>query len=67
MDDELKKLLPGLTLTVEQAGHALGIGRDAAYTAAKRDDIPTLKIGGAIRVPAALVRQMLDLGRGEAA
>jgi hypothetical protein len=67
MDDELKKLLSGLTLTVEQAGHALGIGRDAAYAAAKRGDNPTLKIGAAIRVPAAPVRQMLDPGRGEAA
>ncbi len=67
MDDELQTLLSGLTLTVEQAGRALGIGRNAAYAAAKRGDIPTLKIGGAIRVPAAALRRMLSIERGEAA
>jgi excisionase family DNA binding protein len=67
MDAELQRLLSGLTLTVEQAGRALGIGRNAAYAAVKRGDIPTLKIGGAIRVPAAPLRRMLGLGHGEAA
>jgi excisionase family DNA binding protein len=61
MDTELKKLLSGLTLTVEQAGRALGIGRNAAYAAAKRGDIPTVRIGGAIRVPTAPIRRMLGL------
>lgn len=66
MDADLKKALSGLTLTVEQAGRALGIGRNAAYAAAKRGDIPTVKIGGAIRVPTAPVRRMLGLEDGAA-
>ncbi len=67
MNSEVKVLLAGLTVTVEQAGRALGIGRNAAYAAAKRGDIPALKIGGAIRVPTAALRRMLGLDRDEAA
>jgi hypothetical protein len=59
MDDELKKALSGLTVKVETAGRALGLGRNATYAAAKRGDIPTANIGGAIRVPTAPLRRML--------
>ncbi len=61
MDDELKTLLSSYTLTVEQAGRALGIGRNAAYAAARRGDLPTIRIGGAIRVLAAPLRRMLGI------
>lgn len=61
MDDRLKQALKGLTISVETAGQALGIGRNAAYAAAKRGDIPTLRIGRNIRVPTAPIRRMLGL------
>ncbi len=61
MDDKLREALAGLTVKVEVAGQALGVGRNAAYAAAKRGDIPTIRIGGAIRVPTAPLRKMLGL------
>lgn len=39
------------TLTVPEAGRLLGIGRDAAYAAAERGEIPTLRLGRRIVVP----------------
>lgn len=40
-----------LTMTVPEAGEALGIGRSAAYAAADRGDIPTLRLGRRVVVP----------------
>jgi hypothetical protein len=41
-----------LTLSVPEAGSLIyGIGRDAAYAAANRGDIPTLTVGRSLRVP----------------
>jgi len=48
------------TLTVMEAAKALGLGRNAAYEAAKRGDIPTIKIGGRILVPVAAFERMLQ-------
>jgi excisionase family DNA binding protein len=39
------------TITVEDAAQLLGIGRSAAYEAARRGDIPTLRIGRRVLVP----------------
>ena len=49
------------TVTVEQAGAALGIGRASAYEAARRGDIPTIRIGRRLVVPTAALRRMLGL------
>jgi excisionase family DNA binding protein len=49
------------TLTVEEAASALGIGRSAAYEAARRGEIPTLSIGRRLLVPTAALYRMLDL------
>jgi excisionase family DNA binding protein len=46
------------TLTVEEAGRVLGIGRNAAYEACARGDIPSIRIGKRILVPR---RQLLEL------
>lgn len=48
-------------MTVEQAGVFLGIGRHAAYEAAKAGRIPTLKFGRKLVVPTAALRQILGL------
>jgi len=36
-----------------------GIGRDAAYAAAKRGEIPTLRLGRTLRVPVAKLLELL--------
>jgi excisionase family DNA binding protein len=46
------------TITVPEAGQLLGIGRDAAYTAAGNGQIPTLRLGRSLRVP---VPKLLEL------
>lgn len=46
------------TITVPEAGDILGIGRDAAYAAASRGEIPTLRLGRRIVVP---VPRLLEL------
>lgn len=49
------------TLTVEEAGHYLNIARASAYAAARRGDIPTIRVGRRLLVPTASLRRMLDL------
>lgn len=49
------------TLSVEEAGRFLGLGRTGAYEAAKRGQIPTLQFGRRRRVPTAELRRMLGL------
>jgi len=47
----VKGLEERLTITVPEAGRVLGIGRDAAYAAAERGEIPTLRLGRRLVVP----------------
>jgi excisionase family DNA binding protein len=52
-----------LALTVEEAGRRIGIGRSAAYDAARRGELPTLRIGRRLIVPlAAFERMLLEAG-----
>jgi excisionase family DNA binding protein len=39
------------TYTVPEAGRRLGISRDAAYGAARRGEIPTIRLGRRLVVP----------------
>lgn len=48
-------------MSVEEASAVLGIGRNAAYEAVRRGEIPSLRIGGRILVPKAAVQKMLGL------
>jgi len=48
-----------LTYLVPEAGELLGLSRPASYAAAKRGDIPTIRIGRLLRVPKAALDQML--------
>ena len=45
--------------TVPEAGQLLGIGRTASYEAARRGQIPTLRIGRRILVPRIALEHML--------
>ena len=49
-----------LTLSVPEAGRRYyGIGRNAAYRAAKRGEIPTIKVGDLLRVPIIQMERLL--------
>ena len=50
-----------LVYTVPEAGRLLGLGRNAAYDAAKRGDIPTLRIGRLLLVPKIPFLRMLGI------
>jgi len=48
------------TLTVPEAGKLyFGLGRNASYDAAKRGDLPVIKIGSRLRVPVVALERML--------
>ena len=49
-----------LTWTVEEAARKLGIGKNQAYEAVKRGEIPVVKIGKRLLVPAAAFARLLD-------
>jgi Helix-turn-helix domain len=53
------------TLTVPEAGRRyFGLGRNASYEAAKRGDLPTIKIGRLLRVPVVALERMLEQAGG---
>ena len=39
------------TVTIKEVAKLLGVGRDTAYAAVKKGEIPSLKIGGLTRIP----------------
>ncbi len=48
-------------LTIPEAGRRyFGIGRSAAYEAARRQEIPTIRIGRKLLVPIAAVERLLE-------
>ena len=49
------------TLSVPEAGRLyLNIGRDSSYEAAKRGEIPVIKIGRLLRVPIVAMERLLE-------
>jgi excisionase family DNA binding protein len=52
------------TLTISEAAKLLGIGRSAAYEAARRGDLPTLTFGRRRVVLSAALEKMLNLEPG---
>jgi hypothetical protein len=62
MNEELKMLLSKPTATVPDVGRVCyGLCRNASYAAAKKGDIPTVKIGGGLFVPTAALRKQLGI------
>ena len=49
------------TITIDEASRRLGIGKNQAYDAAGRGEIPTIKIGRRLLVPLAPFERMLGL------
>lgn len=63
LEDALKQP----TISVPDAGRLFyGLSRNGSYEAAKRGDLPTVKIGGRIRVPVAPLAEQLGIRRREA-
>jgi len=49
------------TLTVPEAGKQyFGLGKNSSYEAARRGDIPTIRIGHLLRVPVVALDRMLE-------
>ena len=51
------------TLTVAEAAQMLGISTESVYQGARRGEIPTLRVGRRVLVPAAALTRLLDGGR----
>jgi excisionase family DNA binding protein len=49
-----------LTVTVSQAAHMLGVSRSAGYDAARRGELPTIRIGRRLVVPRRALERMLE-------
>jgi excisionase family DNA binding protein len=47
-------------LTIEEAAQLLRIGRNSAYEAARRGQIPTVRIGRRLLVPRAALERVLE-------
>ncbi len=50
-----------LTISVEEAAALLGLGRTAAYEAARRGELPTRRLGRRIVVPVPLLLEWLGI------
>lgn len=50
-----------LTVSVEEAASLLGLGRSAAYEAARRGDLPTRRLGRRVVVPVPLLLEWLGV------
>ena len=49
------------TMTVPEAGwHYYRLAKDASYAAAKRGDIPTIRVGRYLRVPVRAMEKIMD-------
>jgi len=49
-----------LTFTVEETAKILGIGRNSAYEAVARGEIPVIKVGKRLLVPKAALEKLLN-------
>lgn len=58
----LNELRARPTLTVAEAAQVLGIGKNTAYEAIKRNELPHLRIGGRVLIPTARLFALLEDG-----
>jgi hypothetical protein len=52
-----------LTLSIPVAGAMAGLAKHGSYAAARRGEIPVIRFGGKLRVPAAKWKRILAEGR----
>ncbi|HML93252.1 helix-turn-helix domain-containing protein [Methyloceanibacter sp.] len=55
-----KEIKGRATATIPEAAEKLGIGRNQAYEAARRGEIPTIRIGKRVLVPLAALERLLN-------
>ena len=64
MDDEAIKdgvnETERLTYSVPEAGAKIGLGKSASYEAARRGDLPTIRMGRRLLVPIQRLKRMLE-------
>lgn len=48
------------TYSIAEAGQLLGLGKNAVYAAAHRQEIPVIKIGGRLLVPKLALDRLLE-------
>ena len=56
----LDQLAGRATITVTEAAQLLGIGRTAAYAAARRGELPTRRLGDRLVVPVPWLHEWLE-------
>jgi excisionase family DNA binding protein len=56
-------MTPPKTISVPEAGEYFGLKRNAAYEAARRGELPIIKIGKRLRVPVVALERMLEEAR----
>ena len=59
----LDELATQATISVEQAAKVLGLGRTAAYEAARRGEFPTRRLGRRVVVPVPALLEWLGMPR----
>lgn len=62
---ESTNLTSNLTISVEEAAPILGVGRDAAYAAARAREIPVIQCGKHLRIPLGALLKHISGDRGE--
>lgn len=55
-----------LTISVPEAGGLLGLSRNSSYDAARRGEIPTLKVGKRLLVPVARLLELVGVAPARA-
>jgi len=61
-DQTQKTPIRSATISIEEAGKILGVGRDASYRAVHNGEIPAIKIGRRLRVPRVALQRLLETG-----
>jgi len=59
----LEELATQATISIEQAAKILGLGRTAAYEAARRGEFPTRRLGRRVVVPVPALLEWLGVPR----
>jgi excisionase family DNA binding protein len=59
----LDELAAQATISIEQAAKVLGLGRTAAYEAARRGEFPTRRLGRRVVVPVPALLEWLGVPR----
>jgi excisionase family DNA binding protein len=58
---DISAILEKPTCTVEEFSRIFGLSKNPAYEAIRRGDVPSIRLGGSIRIPTAHIRAKLGL------